>query len=241
MLRNYTETSYLQEVILTLAKKIPRGQINKKNKQTIQALVQLMNDIDQKYSIKVGIIGEQAYQKHEGSELTNAELGAIHEYGAIINVTEKMRHFFYAKFGIQKSNNPVVIPTRSFLRMPLLSDEFKNYLMTNNKIITLFEASDFTGVGMSAKQRKVEAKEMNIDQANVVMEKNPNFMEALAKWIAGEALVRVYDAFETGGFGKWAPISPITKEHRQKDKESPPLTDTGQLRNSVTAEVKRVK
>lgn len=217
--------------------KIPKGQINKKNKQTIQALVQLMNDIDQKYSIKVGILGEKAYQKHEDSDLTNAELGAVHEFGATINVTQKMRNYLHhLGIHLRKDTTTIVIPTRSFLRMPLLSDEFKNYLMTSNDIIQIFEAADFTG-----KTRKQEAREMNIDQANVIMEKNPNFMEALAKWIAGEALVRVYDAFETGGFGKWAPISPITKEHRQKDKESPPLTDTGQLRNSVTAEVKKVK
>lgn len=217
--------------------KIPEGQINKKNRQTIQALVQLMNDIDQKYSIKVGILGEKAYQKHEDSELTNAELGAVHEFGATINVTQKMRNYLHhLGIHLRKDTTTIVIPTRSFLRMPLLSEEFKNYLMTNNDIIQIFEAADFTG-----KTRKQEAREMNIDQANVIMEKNPNFMEALAKWIAAQALIRVQDAFNTGGFGKWAQISEVTKAHRIKDKSSPPLTDTGTLRDSISAEVKRVK
>lgn len=217
--------------------KIPRGQINKKNKQTIQELVQLMKDIDQKYSIKVGIIGSQAYQKHKDSGLTNAELGAVHEFGATINVTAKMRKYLH-RLGIhlRKDTTTVVIPTRSFLRMPLLSGEFKNYLMNKSGIIQLYSPSEFEGKG-----RKQEAREMNIDVAKLTMEKNPNFMEALAKWIASEALVRVQDAFNTSGFGKWAPISEVTKEHRKKDKESPPLTDTGQLRDSITAEVKRVK
>lgn len=210
--------------------------INKKNKQTLASLVRLMKDIDQKYSIKVGIIGEKAHEQHSDSGLTNAELGAIHEFGCTINVTEKMRHFFYAKWGIQKSNNPIVIPTRSFLRMPLLSDEFKNYLMTDNGIIQIFEAKDFSGKG-----RKQEAREMNIELAEMVMDKNATFMESLAQWIADESLRMVRNAFNNGGFGKWAPISEITKQNRTKDKSSPPLTDTGQLRDSITAEVKKVK
>jgi phage gpG-like protein len=214
-----------------------RNQINKKNKQTLQALVQLMKDIDQKYSIKVGIIGDKAYQKHEDSDLTNAELGAVHEFGCTINVTEKMRAYLHhIGIHLRKDTTSVVIPTRSFLRMPLLSDEFKNYLMTNNEIITIFESRDFTG-----KTKKQMAHEINVDQALIIMEKHPSFMQDLANWIGAQALVRVQDAFNTGGFGKWAPISEVTKEHRLKDKTSPPLTDTGELRNSITAEVKKVK
>ena len=147
-----------------------RNQINKKNKQTLQALVQLMKDIDQKYSIKVGIIGDKAYQKHEDSGLTNAELGAVHEFGCTINVTEKMRAYLHhIGIHLRKDTTSVVIPTRSFLRMPLLSDEFKNYLMTNNEIITIFESRDFTG-----KTKKQMAHEMIVDQALIIMEKHPS-------------------------------------------------------------------
>lgn len=217
--------------------KIPKGQINKKNKQTLQALVNLMKDIDQKYSIRIGIQGDKAYQQHEDSGLTNAELGAVHEFGATINVTPKMRAYLHhIGIHLKKETTSIIIPTRSFLRMPLLSDEFKNYLMTNNEIITLFEGKDFTG-----QTKKQMAREMNVDQALIIMEKNPTFMQDLAKWIAAQALVRVQDAFNTGGFGKWAPISEVTKNNRLKDKSSPPLTDTGELRNSITAEVKKVR
>lgn len=211
--------------------------INKKNKQTLASLVRLMKDIDQKYSIKVGIIGEKAQEQHSDSGLTNAELGAIHEFGCTINVTDKMRAYLHhIGIHLRPDTTTIVIPTRSFLRMPLLSDEFKNYLMTDNGIIQIFEAKDFSGKG-----RKQEAREMNIELAEMVMDKNATFMESLAQWIAIESLRRVRDAFNTGGLGKWAPISEITKQNRTKDKSSPPLTDTGQLRNSITAEVKKVK
>ena len=209
-------------------------QINKKNKQTIKALLNLMKDLDQKYSIRIGIQGEEAAQEHPDSGLTNAELGAIHEFGATINVTEKMRAYLH-HIGIHLKPNTtsIVIPTRSFLRMPLLSGEFKEYLI--NKI-GLYEKNGF-GRGKAAAQ---EAREQNLDLAKLKLDEDPKLMEKIANFIASEALIRVYDAFETGGFGKWAPISPATKANRIKDKSSPPLTDTGELRDSITAKVERV-
>ena len=35
-----------------------------------------------KYKVRVGILGNKAAQKHEDTELTNYELGSIHEYGS---------------------------------------------------------------------------------------------------------------------------------------------------------------
>lgn len=55
------------------------------------------------YVAKVGIQGEKALEQHEGSELTIAEVGAVHEFGA-------------------PSAN---IPTRSFLRSAYDSDPKK--------------------------------------------------------------------------------------------------------------------
>jgi len=50
--------------------------------------------------------------------------------------------------------------------------------------------------------------------------------------IAGEA--RIQEAFETGGFGEWAPNAPSTIEKKGSDS---PLIDTGNLRKSVTSKV----
>ena len=51
-----------------------------------------------KYSIKVGIMGTKASKLHQDSDLTNAQIGMIHEFGS------------------NKRN----IPQRSFLRQPLM-------------------------------------------------------------------------------------------------------------------------
>lgn len=211
------------------------GQINKKNKQTIQALVNLMKDLDQKYSIRVGIIGEKAAEKHPDSGLTNAELGAIHEFGATINVTEKMRGYLH-KIGIhlKKDTTSIVIPTRSFLRMPLLSGDFKDYLLSKIGI------SDIDALGKDAEGKQL-VRQHNVEQAQKALKGDYRIIEKIANMVAAEALAMVQNAFESGGFGKWAPISPITKANRKKDKSSPPLTDTGELKNSITAEVRKVE
>lgn len=197
------------------------GQINKKNKQTIKALVNLMKDLDQKYSIKVGIIGEDASEKHTGTGLTNAELGAVHEFGATIQVTDKMRNYLhYHGIHLKSDTNNVVIPTRSFLRMPLLSPEFKEYLMQK--------------IGLT------DDRELNLDTAILKMQKEPKIMERIANWVGAEALYRVQMAFTTSGFGKWALISQYTAKHRKGSASNPPLDDTGELKDSITVEVKRV-
>lgn len=53
--------------------------------------------LDDKFKTRVGILGGKASEAHKGTELTNADIGAIHEFGSL-------------------SNN---IPPRSFLRLPL--------------------------------------------------------------------------------------------------------------------------
>lgn len=197
-----------------------------------------MNDLDQKYSIRIGIIGSKAYEKHPDSDLTNAELGAIHEFGATINVTEKMRRFFYKKWGIQKSNNPVVIPTRSFLRMPLLQGDFNEYLLAKIRKEGL-PLVDADSLGRDKESRQL-VREFNVDNAQDAITKENGIMERIANVVAAEALWRVDNAFASSGFGKWAPISELTKRSRKNDPSSPPLTDSGDLRGSITAEVKRV-
>lgn len=216
-----------------MAKKIPKGQINRKNKQTLKALTNLMKDLNEKYSIRVGIIGDKAYQKHPHTDLTNAELGAIHEYGATIQVTEKMRNYLHTiGIHLKPETTTVVIPTRSFLRMPLLSGEFKEHLLTGTG---LKENKDFEGVKGDA------AREYNLDLAKIKQESDPEIMKKIATWIAAEAELRVMDAFNTGGFGNWAAISEVTKKNRQGAPDNPPLDDTGDLRESISSQVKRVK
>lgn len=234
------EILFLQEVVSILAKKLSAEQVNKKNSATIKALINLMKDLDQKYSIKVGIIGSKAYEKHPDSDLTNAHLGAIHEYGATIQVTEKMRAYLHhIGIHLKKDTNTVVIPTRSFLRMPLLNGDFENYLfhIIKENGLPLVEED---AIGKDAESKNL-VREFNLDNAKELLSKNSNLIGSIANLVAAEALAQVQRAFISGGFGKWAPISEITKKNRIYDKTSPPLQDSGDLMDSITAEIKKVK
>ena len=115
------------------------------------------------------------------------------------------------------------IPARSFLRMPIQSRE---------KQIT-----------------QDVAKAQSIIEKKIVEGDSDIMLEVLG--IASEG--QVQEAFETGGFGQWAPNSPITihgtpviKSGKNKGKKfipgkgsDRPLIDTGEFRQSVISVVKR--
>jgi len=70
-------------------------------------ITKIINKIKNKTKVvKVGFLQEDV-----------AKIAIINEYGAVIKVTEKMRQMFFAKWGIQKSNNPIIIPPRPFMEM----------------------------------------------------------------------------------------------------------------------------
>ena len=193
------------------------------NKKTIKALTQAMEELGQKYSIRVGIQGSKAYETHKDSKLTNAQLGAIHEFGAVINVTDKMRGFFRKEFGInlKKSTTQIVIPARSFLRETLLSKEGKERLMY--------------AVGLSS-----DNAELNVEIFKLGLMKNSGFMDELAEIIGANAVHMVETSFEVGGYPvAWQPISNLTRATRKNDPTSKPLTDSGDLKHTITAEVKK--
>lgn len=179
-----------------MVKHIPQGQLNK-NQVVFKRLKNLMKDLGKKYSIRVGIMGDEAYQQHEYTDLTMAELGAIHEFGATTGAG-------------------VVIPTRSFLRMPLLSAEGKKEL------------------------RKIVNKNLGKDREFNLLEAVDNeiVLSSIAELIAVTALERVQQAFEGSGFGNWPPVTKGTIAHRRSNKDNDPLHDTGDLWDSITAIVK---
>lgn len=178
-----------------------------------------MKALDRKISIKVGIIGSEASQKAEGTDLTNAELGAIHEFGCTITVTEKMRKYLHSQgLHLKKDTMTVVIPTRSFLRMPLMSAEGKKELLN---------------VVKSQLEGELKATDFSNTTANKILDDTVHLL-------AETAYLRVLQAFESGGFGKWAPISEFTAQRRY-NAGNPPLTDTGGLRRSISYEIKETK
>ena len=199
-------------------KKLPKGQINK-TKINLKRFQNLMKDLGRDVSVKVGIIGEQGSKKHPDSDLTMADLGAIHEFGATIKATDKLRGFFYHHFGIQKSKDPIVIPARSFLRASLLTREGKKVL------------------------RKAVGDQLSTDREfnKAVGEADSNLLTDIANILGLTAIKRVQEAFASSGFGQWAPITEFTKQHRIGDPDNPPLDSTGDLKDSVWYEVKEKK
>lgn len=51
-----------------------------------------------------------------GKEITNTGKALVQEYGAVINVTDKMRGYFLARWGIALKKDVIVIPERAFFR-----------------------------------------------------------------------------------------------------------------------------
>lgn len=199
-------------------RKYPKGQVNKSNKKTLEAVKNLMEDLGQKYSIKVGILKASPVK---GADINTAELAAIHEFGATINVTPKMRGWFYHNFGIQKSNEPIKIPARPFLR-PLL-DKKNQEIILDSTILT-------------------EDRELNKLVGEGRLEQNSKFLENIAHTVAETATLAVQHAFNAGGYpNKWKDITPFSRENRKYNHESPPLTDTGQLQQSISYEIKKAK
>ncbi len=190
------------------------GRINK-TRIRYGKLSDVIQKLNKKISIRVGIIGPEASKKVEGADLNTAELGAVHELGARITVTEKMRAFLhYMGIHLKKDTTEIEIPVRSFLREALLTPDGKKALQVWN---------------ISEKEALIEY--LNSDSASA---------EVLANAIGQKALDKVLEAFDTGGFGKWKPITEFTREHREGGADNPPLNSTGDLRKSITFEVKEL-
>lgn len=184
-------------------------------KANLTRLKRLAKSLDRNISIKVGIIGSEGGQKHESSNLTNAELGAVHEFGATIPVTEKMRGYLHSiGIHLKAGTSTITIPARSFLRETLLSDEGHKKL---TKVVAQVLSGNVTAENFSSEE-----------QANKVL-------DDVAQLIAENAYMEVMKAFENGGNPTaWTPISKATLEHRKQTKQSDvPLTDTGDLRHSI--------
>lgn len=183
-----------------------------------------MKDLDKKVSIRVGIIGDKAAEKQPGSSLTNAELGAVHEFGATINVTEKMRAYLHhIGIHLKPETTTITIPARSFLRNTLLSDWGKDELLGR--------------VNLDVKDSEWNKEYLEYK----LLDKGEEFFLALCEKIGLEAQDMVMTAFAAGGLpDHWTPISEVTRQNRKNDKTSPPLVDSGQLANSIAYEVKEL-
>lgn len=192
-----------------------------KVKADLTELNKLMRSLKKDVRVRVGIIGSKAKAQHGDSGLTNAQLGAVHEFGADINhpggtpyyVTDKGAMFVsknasrYARQDLPvTSAHKITIPARSFLRGPLeekLTEQFVN-----------------------AKKEAWKA----------FFQKNKP--EVFFKYLGGLALHIVKDAFNTNGYGQWKSLTASTKRAKARKNLSPnTLIGKGELKNSISAKV----
>jgi len=177
----------------------------KKLKNAIKAM-------SKEYSVKVGLLANKGGSDEVSPDMDLAGLGAVHEFGATINVTDKMRGFFRHQFGInlKKTTTTIVIPARSFLELPLATQ---------------------------AKKLEKAMKETFDSFENVeywIAEKGD--IMTVAVMLGGKAVELINEAFETSGWGNWQPNSPVTIAQKGS---AMPLVDTGKLRQSITYEVEK--
>ena len=199
-----------------------------KSRINLKKLDEFIKAMNRRISIKVGIIGEEATQKHEGTDLTNAELGAVHEFGATINhpggtpyIIKKdgMAQFVAKSKGkdLPKTKpHTITIPARSFLREPILGKDGKKEIIktVSNEIADYYEASDFSTVN-----------------ANKIIDDTVHL-------VAETALLRVQTALYDDKIKP--PTKPRSKKQRKYNPNNPTLIDRGDLARSVSYEIKEM-
>ena len=179
-------------------------------------LKSLIKEMSKNYSVKVGLLAENGGSDEVSENLDLAGLGAVQEFGARIQVTEKMRKFLAYKLGIhlKKETTEIVIPARSWLQMPLERSQDLRAKVKEKTQLTKSER---------------ELAELAITEYG-----DYGILGELAQAVGVSALEQIQEAFDTEGFGEWTPNSPATI--RAKGSESP-LIDTGRLRNAITYKV----
>lgn len=221
-----------------MAKKIlPKGQINKRNNQTLETVKRLMEDLGQKYSIKVGILQSNGGAEIvPGTDLSVADLGAVHEFGATINHPGGQPYFINKKTGLAQfvSENSIygqlliarkqvtkphsiTIPQRSFLRKTLLSSKGKSEIIDN---ATALFKGDF---------------ELNKIIGEDGIKANSQFVENMATCIGETATLMVINTFSE--YKIKPPTKPSSKKHRKYNTNAPTLVDSGQLQTSISYEI----
>lgn len=196
-----------------MARKKTNGQINDA-KVILSRLDKIIKQMDKKYSIRVGLLGKNGSKKVKDTDLDMAALGSVHEFGATI----------------QHGGGTTIIPTRSFLRMPLLSSSGKNTIV--KQVVKSLE------LGSALKNDKnTPAEFRGVYEQEIINLIDPL---TLATAIGAAAYEHVMKAFETDGFGNWEPTKPQSRKQRKGSPDNPTLVDTGQLRDSITFEVRKL-
>ena len=181
-------------------------------------LKELVKNMSKEYIVKVGLLADKGGSEERAEDLDNAGLGAIQEFGADIKITPKMAAYLAItakELGLPKlekeGDGYVHIPPRSFLQMPLTR---KNAVLKEFR--KLFKGKD-------------------LEELIYHFGKTGDLM-SLAVLLGASAVEVVKQAFQTQGFGQWAPNSPYTIAAKGS---ANPLQDTGELWQKIDFEVEK--
>ena len=171
----------------------------------------VIDALSKEITVKVGLLAEKGGSDTISENLDMAGLGAVHEFGCQIPVTDKMRGFFFHNFGVRlkASTTHIIIPSRSFLQMPL---ERRQDVM-----------------------RKVKAHIGDAEDVLYYIEKTGD-LESVGKIIGVAAVEQILEAFETSGWGQWEPNNELTIQGKGS---SLPLVKDGDLKRTITYEVEK--
>ena len=181
-------------------------------------LKKLVEEMTKNYTVKVGLLAEKNGSEEVSPNLDMAGLGAVHELGATIKVTDKMRAYFRYAYGInlKKSTKEIKIPARSWLEMPIT----RNNGADLRKLIK--EKADLT-------KNDIELAQEFISEYG-----ESGILKDLALAVGVSAKEQIDKAFESEGFGEWQANSPLTIKNKGS---SMPLIDKGRLRKTITYEI----
>lgn len=159
--------------------------------------------------VKVGVLGDRnARPAGDGAGLSNSEIGAIHEFGTKASAFSPAEKTALQSAGLYKEGQAK--------RRGIPARSFLRMpLLTRlpNELYALGRA--VWGRIVADRGMLVALKDLGVLAENIVQR-----------------------AFETGGWGQWAPLSPVTIRRK---KSSAILIDKGFLRKSVTSAVVNAK
>ena len=181
-------------------------------------LKKLVEEMTKNYTVKVGLLAEKNGSEEVSPNLDMAGLGAVHEFGATIKVTDKMRAYFRYAYGInlKKSTKEIKIPARSWLEMPIT----RNNGADLRKLIK--EKADLT-------KNDIELVQEFISEYG-----ESGILKDLALAVGVSAKEQIDKAFESEGFGEWQSDSPLTIKNKNS---SMPLIDKGRFRKTITYDI----
>lgn len=174
-------------------------------------LENIIKALSKEITVKVGLLTDKGGSDSVSDNLDIAGLGAIQEFGCQIPVTDKMRGFFFHNFGVRlkASTTHIIIPSRSFLQMPL---------ERRQDVMKKFKASIGDG-----------------DDALYYIEKTGD-IESIGIVLGSAAVEQIHEAFNTSGWGQWEPNNELTAEGKGS---AMPLVNTGNLKQHITFEVEK--